>query len=437
MYVRAGGVGGRVNGRAGLNQLGFDANPTFSSVSSGQPAFYWDNGFPAYQHAPFLDPTYGTGFITSNPSGALTMTYGDPNLGGKAPYYENWNFSIQRELTPSTTATVAYTASAGHFLPGAGSGSVYSNIIPNSYLALGSLLSATASPTNIAKANAMIPGIALPFPNFQGTIAQMLRPYPQYGAISNPWADVGNSTYNALQLTLNRRFSRGLTAMVGYTFSKQLDDLAINRDNFNDALEKSLGLIDHTHVLQASFTYALPFGKGHSLGNGNAVVRNLVGGWQLSGIVTFNSGAPLPITSSNCVSGSILGTCIASYSPSFSGSVRINGNYGTGNANSSSPTVYLNKAAFADPAPYTVGNTPRTAPFGLRAQGVWDEDLSLRREFNVTERLKFSLQADAFNVFNNVYFSAPTTNIDSASFGAVTSQANSPRKLQLNARVTF
>ncbi len=436
-YVRAGGVGGRVNGRTGLNQLGFDANPSFTSLGSGQPAFYWDSGFPAYQHAPFLNPTYGTGFTTGNPTGALGMTYGDPQIGGKPPYYENWNFSIQRQLTSSTVATAAYTASAGHFLPGAGSGSLYSNIIPNQYLALGSLLSASATPANIAKANAITPGLSLPFSNFQGTIAQMLRPYPQYGLISDPWADVGNSSYNALQLTLNRRFSHGLTAMVGYTFSKELDDLGANRDNFSDRLEKSLGTIDHTHVLQASFAYLLPFGTGHNLGSGNAIIRNIVGGWQLSGIVTFNSGAPLSVTSSNCVSGSILGTCYANYNPAFTGSVRINGNYGDGNANSSTPTVYLNKAAFADPAPYTVGNVPRTAPFGLRAPGIWDTDLSLRREFNIIERIKLSIGADAFNIFNNVYFSAPTTNIDSASFGAVTSQGNSPRKLQLNARVTF
>ena len=225
--------------------------------------------------------------------------------------------------------------------------------------------------------------------------------------------------------------------MVGYTFSKELDDLGANRDNFNDRLEKSLGVIDHTHVLQASATYALPFGAAHGLGSGNRILRNVIGGWQLSAIVTFNSGAPLSITSSNCVSGSILGTCYASYNPSFTGPVQINGSYGSANTVGANPAVYLNKAAFTDPAPYTVGNTPRTAPFGLRAPGIWDEDLSLRRQFNITERIKFSLQADAFNVFNNVYFSAPTTNIDSASFGAVTSQGNTPRKLQLNARLTF
>ena len=98
--MHAGGVGGRVNGRQGLSQLGFQHHRQLrSSPSSGVPAFYWDNGYPAYQPPPFLNPGYGTGFITANPTGAQTITYGDPKIGGKPPYYENWNFGIQRSIT--------------------------------------------------------------------------------------------------------------------------------------------------------------------------------------------------------------------------------------------------------------------------------------------------------------------------------------------------
>ena len=203
MYVHAGGVGGRANSRQGLSQLGFNATNSRNSPSAGVPAYYWDNGVPPIAQAPpFLDPGYGTGFITANPTGVQNPVWGDPKLGGKPPYYENWNFGIQRSLTANMTLGVAYSASLGKFLPGAGPGGESVNIAPLQYLALGSLLTATATPTTIAQAQAIIPGIGLPFSNFVGTIGQMLRPYPQYGTISNPWLNLGQSNYQGLQATL-------------------------------------------------------------------------------------------------------------------------------------------------------------------------------------------------------------------------------------------
>jgi hypothetical protein len=437
-YVHAGGVGGRTNSRQGLSQLGFNGTNSQVSPSSGVPTYYWDNGVPAFaQPPPFLNAGYGAGFITSNPTGAQTVTYGDPNLGGKPPYYENWNFGIQRLLTTNTTLGVAYSASVGHFLPGAGPGGTETNIAPLQYLALGSLLTTTATVNTIGQAQALFPGVGLPFSNFVGTVGQMLRPFPQYGTISNPWVNLANSSYHAAQITLNRRFNSGLTYSVGYTFSKELDDIATPRNPFNDSLEKAPGLIDHAHVATATIVYALPFGSGKWMDPGNPVARAILGNWFVSGIYSFASGAPLAITGSGCTSGGILGTCIPSYNPAFSGEVRINGDYGSGNVLGSSPTPYLNRTAFVDPAPYTVGNLPRTAVYGLFAPHNMDVSVSLRRQFTIRESVKLSVQADAFNVNNAVHFGAPATNPDNASFGTLSTQANQPRKLQLSARVTF
>lgn len=438
MFIHAGGVGGRVNGRQGLSQLGFNSNPTFNSPSAGVPAFYWDNGFPAYQGPPFLNPGYGTGFITSNPTGAQTVTYGDPEIGGKPPYYENWNFGIQRTLPGNMVLNATYSGSAGKFLPGAGPGGAAVNLAPLKYLALGSLLTTTATPATIAQAQALFPEIKLPFPNFVGTVGQMLRPFPQYGTISNPWADLGLSTYHALQTSLSRRYSNGFTFSLGYTFSRELDNLlGTPRDPYKASLEKALGTINRTHVFTGTYVYALPFGAGKPMNPSNGVVRALVSGWSLSGIATYSSGAPLSITGTACVSGNILGTCFPNYNPAFTGDVRINGDYGNGSVLGSTPTVYLAKAAFSTPAPYTAGNVSRTAPYGLFAPGIFSLDVSLRREFKITERIKFALQTDAFNVTNSVFFGAPTLNVDSASFGAVTTQANQPRKLQISGRISF
>ena len=92
-----------------------------------------------------------------------------------------------------------------------------------------------------------------------------MKPFPQYSGISDPWLDVGNSTYNALQISLTHRFAHGLTLMVNYTYSKELDDLVGVRDPNKDFLEKGPGTIDHPKVAGATFVYQLPFGKGHKM----------------------------------------------------------------------------------------------------------------------------------------------------------------------------
>jgi hypothetical protein len=238
-------------------------------------------------------------------------------------------------------------------------------------------------------------------------------------------------------VSLSRRFASGLAFSFGYTFSKELDDIATPRNPFNDSLEKSPGVIDHAHVATATVVYALPFGKGKRFDPQVGVVRAMVSDWMISGLYTFTTGSPLAIVATGCTSGGILGTCIPNMNPAFSGDVRINGDYGSGNVLGSSPTPYLNKNAFVDPAPYTVGNAPRTAAYGLFAPHNMDVDISLRRQFAIKERVKLAIQLDTFNINNAVHFGAPALNPDQASFGTLTTQANQPRKLQINARITF
>ena len=240
--------------------------------------------------------------------------------------------------------------------------------------------------------------------------------------------------YHAGQFTLNHRFAHGVSAMVGYTFSKELDNLVAPRNPYNTALEKAPGAVNRPHVMNATFVYLLPFGADRKFKSGHGAVNQIVGGWQLSGVVNAASGAPLIITATNCQSGNILGTCYRNYNPSFSGDARINGNFGDGNV---ATTPYLNKAAFVVPAPYTVGNVARGAALGLNVSHTTNFDLSVHRDFKIREHWRLSLQSDAFNILNSVYFGAPGANIDAASFGLVTSQSNLPRRLQLSARIMF
>jgi hypothetical protein len=304
-------------------------------------------------------------------------------------------------------------------------------------LALGVLLNAQATPANIAAAQAIIPGIGLPFPNFQGTIAQMLKPYPQYSGVTYLWGNRGNSSWNSMQLVFEEQGTHGLNFHVHYTYSKELDNLAASRNPFAQYLERSLGTIDRPHVFVLTAVYRLPFGKGQKFLAGNSIASAVVSGWSVSGLVNLSSGTPLSIIGSGCNTPGISSTCIAGYNPAFSGPVKINGNYGDGNALSPGAMSYLAAAAFKDPAPYTFGNLPRTAAFGIRSPGLCDEDISLRREIPIRERFRLAIEANAFNITNSVYFAAPGNNIDSSNFGQVISQRSLPRKFQLNARFSF
>src|SRR5207248_2760945 len=132
--------------------------------------------------------------------------------------------------------------------------------------------------------------------------------------------------YNSFQATLSKRMSAGLILNFGYTFAKEIDDIANGRTGYNNRLEKAVGSVDQRHVMNLTFVYRLPLGVGHSLGKGNAVVRALVSDWQISGIITASSGLPLGPLAATC-NAPMTGACYGSYSPAFTGPVRINGNY--------------------------------------------------------------------------------------------------------------
>jgi len=435
MYTHRGAVGGRVGARTGTGTVGYSATPSFTNPAGNNydPAFYWDKGIPAYQQPPFFDPSYGTEFNGVSKVG-VTMQYGDPSLGGVPPRYQDWNFSIDHSLTSTLTLGVAYIGSNGHYLGGGGRG-IWSDQINPMYLALGNLLTAQATPGNLAAANAITPGVRLPFAGYSGSIAQMLRPFPQYPGISDLWGDVANSHYNSIQFTANKRLSRGLIFNFNYTFAKGMDDMGGSGSAYNWVNEKAPTQFP-AHILNLLTVYQLPFGKGKQFVNSDGILGKAVSDWQLSSITTYRAGIPIGTMGAACNLPDA-GGCYANYSAGFMGPVRINGGYGSGNLIGSGAVPFLNVAAFASPAAYTYGNTPRTGVFGLAGPSGYDEDISLKRTFTLRENLKFAFQADAINVFNFVNSGGPNLSITSTGFGKITSQANSPRVLQLSVRVSF
>ncbi len=269
MYTHRGAVGGRGGGRYGLDLIGYSAQPVFTGPgNSYTPAYYWNNGVPPYQQPPFFDPTYGTGF-NGTANAPTSLNYGDPTIGGIPPRYQDWNFAIERSFTPTLMFGAAYVGSNGHHLSGGGRG-IYSDQIDPKYLALGSLLQQNVTPTVLAAANKIIPGIRLPYASYSGSLSQMLRPWPQYSGISDLWGDVGNSNYNSLQVYATQRLSRGLTFHFNYTWAKGFDDTGSNQvtgqsqttlqSAYYWANEKSVTQIP-AHAINMLATYQLPFGR--------------------------------------------------------------------------------------------------------------------------------------------------------------------------------
>jgi hypothetical protein len=432
-YSRRGAVGGRAGARNGAGTLGFSANATFPSANGFDPAYNWTNGVPSYTPPPFFDPTLNAGFVLGRGTGGA-VTYGDPAIGGRPPRYQNWNAGVQYALVSTVTLGATYAGSRGAFLGSSGRG-FYSNQLDPRYLVLGNLLIAQATPANIAAGQAIVPGIGLPYSNFSGTIAQMLRPFPQYSGVSDVYGDVAQSTYHSLQLTAEKRRSDdGLTVTFNYTFSRTKDNLSA-RTGYNFAQDWSVGVNDQPHVWNAMVVYKVPFGADGKAASGNPMVRVIVKDWQLSGITQFRSGRPLGSIGAACNLPSA-GSCYADFNPAFTGPIRINGNYGGGDVLGANPPSYIDRAAFQSPAPFTYGNTPRTLAFGLRNPSYFNQDLSLRRDFHISS-VRLGLGLDVFNLFNNVVFGGIQTNITSVSFGKVSSQTNTPRVGQIKARLEF
>ena len=432
-YSRRGAVGGRAGARNGTGTLGFSANASFPSPNGFDPSYNWNNGVPAYPAPPFFDPTLNTGFVTGRGTGG-GVTYGDPEIGGRPPRYQNWNAGFQHTIFETVSLGATYAGSRGDFLGSSGRG-IYQNQLDPRFLVLGNLLTQQATAGNIAAAQAVVSGVSLPYPGFSGTIAQMLRPFPQYSAVTDVYGDVARSTYHSLQLTLEKRRSdNGLIVNFNYTYSRTMDNLTA-RTGYNFDQDWAVGVNDQPHVWNTMIVYNVPFGAEGKAGSGNPVVRAIVKDWQLSGITQFRSGRPLGAILAACNLPNA-GTCYADFAPGFTGAVRINGDYGDGDVLGASPPTYIDRNAFQSPAAFTYGNTSRTLAFDLRNPSFFNQDLSVRRDFHVA-KLKLGLGLDVFNLFNNVVFGGIQPNITNTNFGRVSSQTNTPRVGQIKVRVEF
>lgn len=380
LYSHGGGTGGA--GATGTGQTGFSIPDSYTSTPAGTtaaPAFYLNNsayfqgqgisntafGGPTATIPTIPSPSATTQLTTSqvgnfvNGAGVFVkstagIAYADPYYGDRTPTVYFYNFGFQRAFSSSITFSLNYAGSTSHFLSGAsGIRGLQSGEINPIYLQLGSLLTVAATPANIAKAQAIMPGCcSSPYPGFAAaaatsagasiaTIGQGLKWMPQFSGTTDTWgAYTANAAYNAMQASLAIRPTHGVTLNVNYTWSKEMDDAGTIRTGFPipafanatgqawkaDRMDRSLSTIDSPQNLAAYGTWALPFGRGH-IGGQHFLVRALAQGWVFSSIMTYASGYPLTLSSSSCTATSLpgQGTCMPDLNPAFSGPILSSG----------------------------------------------------------------------------------------------------------------
>lgn len=398
--------------------------------------FNWSNGFPTNR---FIPRSYDRSYASRNRPGMIHPDY------GKSPYTQQWNFNVQTEVAPNTVVDVGYVGNKATGLRYA-QGFLLNQLDPKYLTQFGRNLNNPVRNPAEAAAN----GIAYPFPGFQGTVASALRPYPQIQGtqtVNVYGAPVGFSTYHSLQLTVNRQFSKGFQVYANYTWSKNLTNMqsSLEGDNggrpldyYNLALEKAVANDDQPHLMKVFFSWDTPIGRGRAIGGGMpSWLSAVVGNWQVSGILNYFSGTPLSIvTSTSPLAGVWNGVALRAnvVSPDLKNDAFQRGDFNFGNT-ADPMNTYLNKAAFTDPAPLTLGNAP---PYlsQVRNFGTISENLSLQKVVRFGEKYRFQLRGDFLNAFNRPQWGGLQTNVTNPLFGQITS-ATGQRSIQLGTRFDF
>ena len=249
--------------------------------------------------------------------------------------------------------------------------------------------------------------------------------------------NIGNSNYNGLYVKLQKRFSHGLTLLFSYTRSKLIDDASSVfdasigtgsvanfpvADTYNRSLERDVSSGDIPNVTSVSYTYDLPIGPGHWL-HPSGVAGKFTNGWQLAGIVSFQSGLPLLVTQTtnfNAFAG------FATQRPSCIANTTLPDSQ-------RSTAMFFNTAAFQITPQFKLGTCSRNA---VRGPSYQDADLALIKRTMIREQMSVDFRAEFFNLTNTPPLGAPNVTAGSAAFGTITS-AGDPRVIQMALKLNF
>jgi hypothetical protein len=362
-----------------------------NSFVNGKPVLTFPNAFPTTLAIPGAESFQL----------ASALHYHDP-------YIQQWNMTVERDIGFATGLRVTYDGSHGSQL----GYQINNNQIP---------------------ANTF---------GFTSAAAQAMVPYPGFSSIANE-INGGRSNYNAVTFSANRRFSKGLWFQASYAIAKNLSDQGganptafasesggTITDRFNPGLDYGNVAYTRRHRFQANFLYQTSL-QGH-----NAILRQAVGGWEVAGVLTFETGPFLTVTTSGAdpagtgSASTAGGTVRADIVPGVS-TIPVN----------QGPGLWVNPAAYAVPANNIgrYGNSPIGSVLGPGTQAV---SLSLFRSIPISERFKMRIGVSAANALNHANYAVPASLVlGNAQFGAITSmqpvEAGGPRALQLTGRLTF
>ncbi len=430
----------------GFSRTGFQANPAFNSINGFDPALPIDSGLPSYPAPPNLDPTQ------LNFAGPQ---YIDPTYG-RPPMVQNWSFEVQKELSTDFIMDIAYVGEHSQNLR-----SNYDavNALNPKYFSMGTgLLTPIGSQSAVPPPYAGFPSGAI--------VAQALVPFPQYFGFNTDGEleNLGQSTYNALEAQLKRRFRNGLNLLASYTWSKTLTnaDSALPffatlhqggapQNVFNKQGDKAISNQDLPQNFVVSYIYELPFGRNKKFLSRGGALDRVVGGWSISGIQRYESGQPIAFA---CATGV----------PAFPGCIRFDQVPGTpilssawkgGSFNPVTDTMF-NSGAFNDPnsnanltarGSYVFGTMPRVDG-AVRMRAYLDEDFNLLKRTQITESSDVQLQVNVYNAFNRHIWNRPGDLypfdplfgvIDFGSYSTIGGGGYllGPRRIQLQLKVEF
>jgi hypothetical protein len=403
----------------------WDANQTYEIESPNDYGFSTVTGAPpAIQGVPQM--SLSNPFPSTNPITAATGSSlgGNTGLGDSVSFTnpnrplqhsDRYNVSVQRELPTGIVVDVTYFLNFTNQLCSSNYCFTSTNLDmmdPRLWYQYGNALNQVVNNPfyNIGTVSTF-PGPLRYQP--QVTIASLMVPYPQYTGITELDGTNGaDMHYQSLQIKAQKRFSKGYSFLLGYNYHREQDQV------YYDSVAQYLNhwtWVDGgnpRHRLTTSGTWQLPFGKGRQyMSAAPRLVDGLVGGWNLTGLLTYQSGAPIRFTG-----------------------VQVTGNP----AANRTPGAYFNTSVVSLLPGFTEETNPWYYP-GVNGPRLFNVDASLVKDFHITERIKFSLRMDAFNALNNVNLNAPSMAVGSATFGKSTDVLNNTygRLLQLGMRASF
>ncbi len=431
---------------SGIGQDGFNFTPSWGSSNQGlTPAFLLSQGLPPIAHLPpYIDPGFDNG-----QSGPIYRPF-DAN---RVAYAQQWNLTIDHQFSNNFYISGAYVANKGSRLP--------SNTVPINALNPSNLSKGQALFDEFGPSDTSVDGVAAPYPGWAEqmqacapTVAQALRPFPQYcGSLFGENENAGKSFYNSFQFKAEHRLSNGFWVLGAYTLSKLLttadsvQSVALTGgpegviSPFERQRNKALSTDDVPQILQISFMYDLPVGKGKHFLNVGGPVDKVLGGWQLVSLFRISSGVPFWFRSSFCnVPDSFAAACIPAQIAGVNPFLQNTGSFDPNKG------PLLNKAAFPDPSTFNFnyGQGPRIS--NLRGPGYRNQDISLIKNTRITEKVGIQFRVEAFNAWNWHGFNCETRcsgatafdmDVASPTFGDWNGNVTTPRSIQFAMKLMF